>query len=157
MLLALVRAGGAGGAGAAPSAPDLDRRPAARRLRALSEPRLHLVRRSVDDKGRLRGEIVVEDIRKLLSFFHLSAAEGGRRIAIIDAAARADASVRPANRATSAARNARNSPGSSARARMRARVSSPRLVSCVVRALIAVGHAAARSLIFDDQRRPLSL
>ena len=69
--------------------PDLsvpEDHPVARRLRALSEPRLHLVRRSIDDKGRLRGEIVVEDIRKLLSFFHMSAAEGGRRIAIIDAA-----------------------------------------------------------------------
>ena len=51
--------------------PDLsvpEDHPVARRLRALSEPRLHLVRRSIDDKGRLRGEIVVEDIRKLLSF-----------------------------------------------------------------------------------------
>ncbi|MDO5369133.1 DNA polymerase III subunit delta' [Paracoccus sp. (in: a-proteobacteria)] len=69
--------------------PDLsvpEDHPVARRLRAMSEPRLHLVRRSLDDKGRLRAEIVVEDIRKLLSFFHMSAAEGGRRIAIIDAA-----------------------------------------------------------------------
>lgn len=60
--------------------------PVARRLLALSEPRLHLVRRSLDDKGRLRGEIVVDDMRRLLSFFQLSAVEGGRRIAIIDAA-----------------------------------------------------------------------
>lgn len=63
-----------------------DDHPVARRLRAMSEPRLHLVRRTLDDKGRLRGEIVVDDIRKLLSFFHMSAAEGGRRVAIIDAA-----------------------------------------------------------------------
>ena len=61
--------------------------PAARRLAALSEPNLQLVRRPWDDKaGRLRAEITVDEIRKLLSFFHLSAAEGGRRIAIIDAA-----------------------------------------------------------------------
>ena len=61
--------------------------PVARRLRALSEPRLHLVRRGADEKtGRLRAEITVDDIRRLLSFFHLSAAEGGRRVAIIDAA-----------------------------------------------------------------------
>ena len=60
--------------------------PIARRLLALSEPRLHLVRRSLDDKGRLRGEIVVDDMRRLLSFFQLSAVEGGRRVAIIDAA-----------------------------------------------------------------------
>lgn len=61
--------------------------PVARRIRALSEPRLHLVRRSVDDKtGRLRADIVVDDIRRLLSFFRMTAAEGGRRVAIIDAA-----------------------------------------------------------------------
>ncbi|MRX50566.1 DNA polymerase III subunit delta' [Paracoccus sp. S-4012] len=59
----------------------------ARRIRALSEPRLALVRRPWDEKAsRLRAEITVEEIRKLLSFFHLSAAEGGRRVAIIDAA-----------------------------------------------------------------------
>lgn len=61
--------------------------PAARRLRALSEPGLQLIRRPWDDKaGRLRAEITVDEIRKLLSFFHLSSSEGGWRIAIIDAA-----------------------------------------------------------------------
>lgn len=61
--------------------------PVARRLAALSEPRLQLVRRPWDDKaGRLSAQITVDEIRRLLSFFHLSAAEGGRRIAIIDAA-----------------------------------------------------------------------
>lgn len=61
--------------------------PAVRRIRALSEPRLHLVRRPVDEKTqRLRGEITVDEIRRLQSFFHLTAVEGGRRIAIIDAA-----------------------------------------------------------------------
>lgn len=61
--------------------------PAARRIRALAEPRLALVRRPWDDKaGRLRAEITVDEIRKLLSFFHLSAAAGGRRVAIVDAA-----------------------------------------------------------------------
>lgn len=61
--------------------------PVARRMLALSEPRLHLVRRGTDDKtGRLRAEITVDDIRRLLSFFHMSAAEGGRRVALIDAA-----------------------------------------------------------------------
>ncbi len=75
-------------------ADDLDREvgqdstsPLARRIAALSEPRLQLVRRPVDEKtGRLRSEITVDEIRKLLSFFHMSAAEGGRRVAIIDAA-----------------------------------------------------------------------
>ena len=61
--------------------------PEARRIAALSEPRLMLIRRPWDDKaGRLRAEITVDEIRRLLSFFHLSSAEGGRRIAIIDAA-----------------------------------------------------------------------
>ena len=61
--------------------------PAARRLAALSEPSLHLIRRPWDDKaGRLSAQITVDEIRRLLSFFHLSAAGGGRRIAIIDAA-----------------------------------------------------------------------
>lgn len=61
--------------------------PVSRRIAALSEPRLNLIRRPWDDKaGRLRGEITVEEIRKLLGFFHMSASEGGRRIAIIDAA-----------------------------------------------------------------------
>lgn len=61
--------------------------PAVRRVQALSEPGLQLIRRPWDEKaGRLRAEITVEEIRKLLGFYHLSASEGGRRIAIIDAA-----------------------------------------------------------------------
>ncbi|MFC0200129.1 DNA polymerase III subunit delta' [Paracoccus rhizosphaerae] len=61
--------------------------PEARRVTAMSEPRLQLIRRPWDDKtGRLRAEITVDEIRRLLSFFHLSSAEGGRRVAIIDAA-----------------------------------------------------------------------
>ncbi|WP_258869722.1 DNA polymerase III subunit delta', partial [Paracoccus thiocyanatus] len=61
--------------------------PVIRRIRALSEPRLHLVRRPVDEKTlRLRAEITVDEIRRLQGFFHMSAAEGGRRVAIVDAA-----------------------------------------------------------------------
>ena len=61
--------------------------PEARRIAALSEPRLNLVRRPWDDKaGRLSAQITVDEIRRLLSFFHLSAAQGGWRVAIIDAA-----------------------------------------------------------------------
>ncbi|WBU64437.1 DNA polymerase III subunit delta' [Paracoccus aerodenitrificans] len=61
--------------------------PVARRISALSEPRVNLVRRGFDAKtGRLKAEIGVEDIRALLSFFHMSAAEGGHRVAIVDAA-----------------------------------------------------------------------
>ncbi|RJE80259.1 DNA polymerase III subunit delta' [Paracoccus sp. JM45] len=61
--------------------------PEARRIAALSESRLQLIRRPWDDKtSRLRAEITVDEVRKLLSFYHLSSSEGGRRIAIIDAA-----------------------------------------------------------------------
>ncbi|MTH65011.1 DNA polymerase III subunit delta' [Paracoccus shanxieyensis] len=61
--------------------------PVVRRIRALSEPRLQLIRKPVDEKtGRIRTEITVDEIRRLQSFFHMSAAEGGRRVAIIDAA-----------------------------------------------------------------------
>ncbi|MDB6180647.1 DNA polymerase III subunit delta' [Paracoccus fistulariae] len=61
--------------------------PTSRRIAALSEPRLQLIRRPWDDKaGRLSAQITVDEIRRLLSFFHMSSAEGGRRIAIIDAA-----------------------------------------------------------------------
>ncbi len=59
--------------------------PVARRLSALSEPRLKLIRCSVDDKtGRLRSVIGVDDVRALKDFFHLSAADGGRRVVIVD-------------------------------------------------------------------------
>ena len=59
----------------------------ARRVTALSEPRLYLVRRPWDEKtSRLKKEIGVDEIRKLKSFFNLSAADGGQRVVIVDAA-----------------------------------------------------------------------
>jgi len=60
--------------------------PVARRLLALSEPGFRLVRRSLDDKGKLRQVIAVEDVRALKGFFGLSATDGGRRVVIVDAA-----------------------------------------------------------------------
>ena len=82
--------GGGGLFGAPPPPETLDTpedSPLARRLRALSEPRLFLLRRPWDDKNsRLRQEITVEEARAMKSFFTLSAADGGRRVAIIDAA-----------------------------------------------------------------------
>ena len=60
--------------------------PVSRRIAAGSEAGLMSVKRTVNDKGRLREQIVVDDIRKLSGFFQLSAAEGGRRVVIIDAA-----------------------------------------------------------------------
>ncbi|NEY91917.1 DNA polymerase III subunit delta' [Tabrizicola oligotrophica] len=60
--------------------------PVARRIAALSEPRLFLLRRAWDEKkAKLQDVISVDEVRKMKSFFTLSAADGGRRVAIIDA------------------------------------------------------------------------
>ncbi|MFW8634490.1 DNA polymerase III subunit delta' [Cribrihabitans pelagius] len=60
--------------------------PVSHRIQALAEPGLAVITRSYNDKERLRGEIVVEDIRALNRFFGLSATDGGRRVVIVDAA-----------------------------------------------------------------------
>ena len=60
--------------------------PVARRLQALSEPRLFLLHRPYDEKAaRLKQDITVDEVRRMKSFFTLSAADGGHRVAIIDA------------------------------------------------------------------------
>lgn len=60
--------------------------PVARRVAALSEPRLFLLRRAWDeDKKRLKSVITVDEVRRLKSFFSLSSADGGRRVVIVDA------------------------------------------------------------------------
>lgn len=72
-----------------PPAENLDvpaSHPVAQRIAALSEPGLMLIRRSPDEKGRMRNVIAVEDVRKLRGFFGLSATEGGRRVVIVDCA-----------------------------------------------------------------------
>jgi DNA polymerase-3 subunit delta' len=76
------------GAPPPPQSLDVDpEHPVARRLRALSEPGLFLLRRGPNDKGdRLAQEIRVIEVRKLANFFGLSAADGGRRVVIVDAA-----------------------------------------------------------------------
>ncbi len=60
--------------------------PVSHRMQALAEPGLAAISRSYNDKGKLRDQIVVDDIRKLNRFFGLSSAEGGRRVVIVDAA-----------------------------------------------------------------------
>lgn len=61
--------------------------PVIRRMMAGSEGRLFLLRRGWDEKAkRLRAEITVDETRGLKSFFGLSAADGGRRVVIVDAA-----------------------------------------------------------------------
>ena len=79
-----------GGMFAAPAPTTLDiapDHPVARRLRVLSDPGLFLLRRPwVEKDKRLRGEITVDEVRKLKSFFALSSVDGGRRVVIVDVA-----------------------------------------------------------------------
>lgn len=74
------------GAPPAPTTLDADpNHPAVRRSLSLGEPRLFLCRRPWDDKAkRLKKDITVDEVRKLKSFFALSAADGGWRVAIVD-------------------------------------------------------------------------
>lgn len=61
--------------------------PVSHRMAAWAEPGLACITRSInEDTKKLRNEIVVEDIRKLGKFFGLSAADGGRRVVIVDSA-----------------------------------------------------------------------
>jgi len=61
--------------------------PALPRILAGSEPGLCVLRRSYDEKRkRFKQNITVDDVRSLKSFFGLSAADGGARVVIIDAA-----------------------------------------------------------------------
>ncbi|HEX9857211.1 MAG TPA: DNA polymerase III subunit delta' [Paracoccaceae bacterium] len=61
--------------------------PVSRRMAALSEGRLFLLRRGKNTTGTaLSNEIRVDEVRAMKSFFTLSAADGGRRVAIIDCA-----------------------------------------------------------------------
>jgi DNA polymerase-3 subunit delta' len=59
--------------------------PVSRRIAAQAQPDLLVIERTVNDKGVLRNQIAVEDIRRLVPFFGSTAGEGGWRIAIIDA------------------------------------------------------------------------
>ncbi|PUB12477.1 DNA polymerase III subunit delta' [Yoonia sediminilitoris] len=61
--------------------------PDARLVQAGAHPRLSLIRRPWDDKTKkLRAEITVDAVRNLKTFFHMSAADGGHRVVIVDAA-----------------------------------------------------------------------
>lgn len=61
--------------------------PVARRLLAGSEGRMFVLRRAWDDeKKKLKTVITVDEVRKLRNFLHLSAADGGRRVVIVDPA-----------------------------------------------------------------------
>lgn len=61
--------------------------PVARRIAAGSEPGLFAVRRPYDEKTKkLKSQITVDEVRRLKNFFALSAADGGRRVVIVDSA-----------------------------------------------------------------------
>lgn len=88
------QAGGQGGGlfGEAPAEPgppeslDMDPQdPVFRRVLALSEGRLRLLRRPWDDKARrLKTQIAAEDARALRELFATTAADGGWRVAVVD-------------------------------------------------------------------------
>lgn len=71
-----------------PETLDIDaNHPVSRRLQAGADPGLASIIRTVNEKtGRMRNEIVVDDIRRLNRFFGLSATDGGRRVVIVDSA-----------------------------------------------------------------------
>jgi DNA polymerase-3 subunit delta' len=59
--------------------------PIARRVAAQSHPDLFILRRGLNDRGKPRREITVDEARELGAFFSLAPSEGGMRVAIIDA------------------------------------------------------------------------
>lgn len=75
---------GAPPAGARPLDADPDH-PVCRRIAALSHPDLFVLRRGHNERGRPQREITVEAARGLGGFFALAPAEGGMRVAIVDA------------------------------------------------------------------------
>jgi DNA polymerase III subunit delta' len=59
--------------------------PVARRMAAQAQGDLLVLERTPNDKGVLRQQIAVDDIRRTVAFFGSTAGEGGWRIAIVDA------------------------------------------------------------------------
>jgi DNA polymerase III subunit delta' len=74
---------GARGPGASPLDADSSD-PVARTCLAGAHPDLRVVRRELNDKGKLRQDISVDQIRELTHFFSLKPAQGGWRVGIID-------------------------------------------------------------------------
>ena len=58
--------------------------PVARRIAAQAQGDLLVLERTPNEKGVLRQQIAVEDVRRSVSFFGSTAGEGGWRIAIVD-------------------------------------------------------------------------
>jgi DNA polymerase-3 subunit delta' len=59
--------------------------PVARHIAAQGQPDLLILERTLNDKGVLRQQIAVDDIRRTVAFFGSTAGEGGWRVAIVDA------------------------------------------------------------------------
>jgi len=59
--------------------------PVARRIAAQAQNDLLVLERSLNEKGVLRQQIAVDDVRRTVSFFGSTAGEGGWRVAIVDA------------------------------------------------------------------------
>ena len=59
--------------------------PVARRVAALAHSDLLVLERTLNEKGNLRQDIAVDDVRRSVSFFGSTAGEGGWRVAIVDA------------------------------------------------------------------------
>ena len=59
--------------------------PVARRVAAQAQGDLLVLERTPNDKGVLRQQIAVDDVRRTVSFFGSTAGEGGWRIAVVDA------------------------------------------------------------------------
>ena len=79
-----VLAGGEGGGGDGLAMPP--EHPIFRRITAGGHSDLAVVERGLGDRGRLRAEIVVDDVRAANAFLSLTAGEGGWRVVIVDAA-----------------------------------------------------------------------
>lgn len=89
--------GGAQGALLGPAVPaSLDPPadcPVAARIRAQAEPRLRVLRRALNEKGRLRTQIIVDDVREVRRFLSLTMPDGGWRVVIVDPADEMNASA----------------------------------------------------------------
>ncbi len=59
--------------------------PVARRVAAQAQGDLLVLERTINERGVLRQQIAVDDVRRTVSFFGSTAGEGGWRIAIVDA------------------------------------------------------------------------
>ncbi len=57
----------------------------ARRIASQAHSDLLVLERTLNDKGKLRQDIAVDDVRRAIPFFGATAGEGGWRVAIIDA------------------------------------------------------------------------